>query len=385
MKYRRFGSLDWKVSALGFGAMRLPVIDGDPAKIDEAEATKMMRYAIDHGVNYVDTAYPYHRGNSEIVVGKTLQDGYREKVRLATKMPTWMVKSNEDMDRCLDEQLKKLQTEYIDFYLLHGLRKDRWSSLQDINVLDWAEKALADGRIRHLGFSFHDAYEVFKEIIDAYDGWTLCQIQYNYLDKDYQAGIRGLKYAASKGLAVVIMEPIEGGMLAVNPPAEIQSIWDEAGSDRTLAEWALQWVWNQPEVSVVLSGMSTMEQVIENVESASRSGPGTLMEDELKLISRVSEKYREFGFIGCTGCGYCIPCPEGVAIPDIFSFFNEHSTKRGDRDAQREVVKRYGEAIPSESGAKKCAKCGQCEEQCPQQLPIRNLIRRATWVFERDR
>lgn len=385
MKYRRFGKLDWKVSALGFGAMRLPVIDGDPAKIDEAEAIKMMRYAIDHGVNYVDTAYPYHRGNSEIVVGKTLQDGYREKVRLATKMPTWMVKSHEDMDRFLDEQLKKLQTEYIDFYLLHGLMEERWSNLQDLDVFAWAEKALADGRIKHLGFSFHDRYEVFKEIVDAFSGWTFCQIQYNYLDKDYQAGVRGLKYAASKGLAPVIMEPIEGGMLAVTPPPEIQSIWDEAGSDRTMAEWALQWVWNQPEVSVVLSGMSTMEQVVENVESASRSGPGTLTEDELRLISRVGKKYREFGFIGCTACRYCMPCPEGVAIPDILSFLNEHSTRRGDRDAQREVVKRYGEAISPESGAKNCVKCGQCEEQCPQQLPIRNLLRRATWVFERDR
>jgi len=385
VRYRAFGRLDWKVSALGFGAMRLPVIDGDPAKIDEAEAIKMMRYAIDHGVNYVDTAYPYHRGNSEIVVGKALQDGYREQVRLATKMPTWMVESHEDMERCLDEQLKKLQTEYIDFYLLHGLEEERWSKLQEINVLDWAEKALADGRIRHLGFSFHDTFEVFKQIIDAYDGWTFCQIQYNYLDKDYQAGRRGLRYAASKGLAVVIMEPIEGGMLAVNPPPEIQSIWDEAEIKRTPAEWALQWVWNQPEVSVVLSGMSTMEQVIENVESASRSGPGTLTEKELQLISRASGKYREFGFIGCTGCEYCMPCPEGVAIPDIFSFFNEHSKNRGDRDAQMEVVKRYGEAISPENGARNCAKCGQCEEQCPQQLPIRDLLGRAGRVFERDR
>ena len=385
MRYRRFGRLDWKVSALGFGAMRLPIIDGDSSKIDEAEAIKMIRYAIDHGVNYVDTAYPYHRGNSEILVGKALQDGYRGKVRLATKMPTWMVKSQDDMDKFLDEQLKKLQTDHIDFYLLHGLGKKRWDTLQDLDVLAWGEKVLADGRIKHLGFSFHDEFDVFKEIIDAYDGWTFCQIQYNYMDKDYQAGTRGLKYAASKGLAVVIMEPIAGGMLAVSPPPEVQSIWDEASTERMPAEWALQWVWNQPEVSLALSGMSTMEQVVENVESASRSGIGTLADEELELISRIREKYQEFGFIGCTGCEYCMPCPEGVVIPEIFNFFNEHSTKRGDRDAQQEVVKRYGEAIPPESGAKRCAKCGQCEEQCPQKLPVRNLIRRAGWVFERDR
>jgi predicted aldo/keto reductase-like oxidoreductase len=385
MKYRKFGRLDWKVSALGFGAMRLPVIDGDSSKIDEAEAIKMIRYAIDHGVNYVDTAYPYHRGNSEILVGKALQDGYRERAKLATKMPTWMVKSQDDMDKYLDEQLKKLQTDHVDFYLLHGLQKERWSKLQELDVLAWAEKVLADGRIKHLGFSFHDTYDVFKEIIDAYDGWTFCQIQYNYLDKDYQAGTKGLKYAASRGLAVVIMEPIEGGMLALVPPPEIQSVWDEAKVKRTPAEWALQWVWNQPEVSVVLSGMSTMEQVVENVESASRSDPGTLTEKELQLILRVSKKYREFGFIGCTACGYCQPCPEGVAIPEIFSFSNEHSKKRGDQDAQQEVVKRYAEAIPAENGAKRCARCGKCEDLCPQHLPIRQLIGRAGWVFERDR
>jgi len=385
VRYRRFGELDWKVSALGFGTMRLPVIGGDPANVDEDEAIRMIRYAVDNGVNYIDSAYPYHRGNSEVVLGKALEGGYREKVRVATKMPTWLVKSHEDMDRFLDEQLRRLKTDCIDFYLLHSLDKSRWHSLLDLKVFDWAEKALADGRIQRLGFSFHDTYEVFKEIVDGYDNWTLCQIQYNYVDIDNQAGTKGLKYAASKGLAMVIMEPIAGGMLAVNPPKAVQDIWDEAKIKRTPAEWALQWVWNHPEVSVVLSGMSSMQQVIENVESANRSGPGTLTEKEQDFISMVRQRYFEYGFIGCTGCEYCMPCPEGVGIPEIFKFYNEFSRKRGDQEAQKNVVKEYSLAVAPENGAKKCAKCGSCEELCPQHLPISNLLREAVWVFERDR
>jgi len=385
MKYRKFGRLDWEVSALGFGAMRLPVIGGDPSRIDEPEAIRMIRYAVDHGVNYIDTAYPYHGGNSEIVVGKALRDGYREKVRVATKMPIGLVNSREDLDRIFDEQLKKLQTDHIDFYLLHGLNRERWAKTLDLNVLEWAEKVMAEGKIGYLGFSFHDEFEVFKEIIDGYDGWTFCQILYNYIDEDFQAGKRGLKYAASKGLAVVVMEPIAGGMLAVPPPPEIQAIWNESEIKRTPAEWALQWVWNHPEVSVALSGMSTMEQVVENIKSADRSGPNILTEKELELISRVREKYRQYGFIGCTGCRYCMPCPQGVSIPEIFALYNEYSRRRREGDAQREIIKKYQETIPPEKGAKICVKCGECEEKCPQQLPIRNLLARAARIFERNR
>lgn len=260
MNYRNFGEFDWKASALGFGAMRLPVIDEDYAKIDETKAIMMIRYAIDHGVNYIDTAYPYHSGNSEIVVGKALLDGYREKVRLATKMPIWLVESEKDLDKFFSEQLRKFQTNHIDFYLLHGLSKTTLPKVENFNMLKWAEKEIADGRIGYLGFSFHDEYKVFKEIIDGYDGWTFCQIQYNYIDTEIQAGTRGLKYAASKGLAVVVMEPIQGGNLAIPPSEEIQTIWDNAKIKRTPAEWALQWVWNQPEVSLALSGMSTIKR-----------------------------------------------------------------------------------------------------------------------------
>ena len=377
MKYRKFGKLDWQPSALGFGAMRLPIIDGDPGRIDEDEAIQMIRYAVDHGVNYIDTAYPYHRGNSEIVVGKALEDDYREKVKLATKMPVWLVNSYADMDQFLDEQLRKLQTDHIDFYLFHGLRRERWFKLRDLNVFEWVENTIADGRIGHLGFSFHDEYDVFKDIIDSYKGWTFCQIQYNYMDTEYQAGTRGLRYAAIKGLGVVVMEPLKGGWLAI-PPPEIQAIWDEAEIKRTPAEWALQWVWNHPEISLALSGMSTMNHVIENVESASRSGPRMLTEAELKLIARVREKYLEYGFIGCTSCRYCMPCQEGVDIPKILALYNEYFIKSQDS----EVISKYRMEVPPEKQAGICIRCGTCENLCPQQLPIRNLLSKAARVFE---
>lgn len=380
MKYRKFGPLDWKVSALGFGAMRLPINEGDPAKIDEPEAIKMIRYAIDHGVNYVDTAYPYHRGNSEILVGNALKDGYRDKIKLATKMPTWLIEEYSDFDEYLDEQLEKLQTDHIDFYLLHGLRESRWPKLVELDVFDWAEEKIEEGKIRHLGFSFHDELSVFKEIIDAYDNWTFCQIQYNYMDTDYQAGTEGLKYAADKGLAVVIMEPIKGGKLAVTPPKKVQEIWQEAEKKRTPAEWALQWVWTHPEVSTVLSGMSTMEHVMENVASADRSEPNTLTEEELELYDRVRDAYNDLGFIGCTACRYCMPCPQGVDIPAILDFYNQYYMS-GQSD---EIKEKYWEKITPASHADQCVSCAQCEEQCPQQLPVRKFISESERIFKKE-
>jgi hypothetical protein len=342
----------------------------------------MIRYAIDHGINYVDTAYPYHGGNSEVLVGKALDNGYREKVKLATKMPIWQVNSREEIDNIFDEQLTKLQTEKIDFYLLHGLSRELWAKVRDLNVFEWAENAIADGRIGHLGFSFHDEFDVFKDIVDGYDGWTFCQILYNYMDIEHQAGIRGLKYADSKGLAIVVMEPIAGGRLAVPPPTEIQAIWDKTKIKRTPADLALQWVWNHPEVSVALSGMSTMQQVIENVESANRSGPGTLIKKELELVTTVRKEYKEQGFIGCTDCGYCQPCPEGVEIPKILSLINEYYKMQGNQEAQQKIVKQYHETVPTEKRVKNCAVCGECEEKCPQQIPIPKLLEEVNFIFE---
>jgi len=372
MQYRTFGRLDWKPSALGFGAMRLPTIDGDPGRIDEPEAARMIRFAIDHGINYVDTAYPYHQETSEPFLGRALLDGYRERIRLATKLPSWKVEGKGDFDRYLDEQLERLRTEHIDFYLLHGLNAGSWAKIRDFGVLRWAEGALADGRMGHLGFSFHDKYEVLKEIVDASDSWTFCQIQYNLMDVEYQAGTRGLEYAASRGLAVVVMEPLRGGLLARNVPPAVEKMWDSAPRKRSPADWALQWVWNHPEVSVVLSGMSTMEQVKQNVASAGQSGPGTLGDEELELVARVRDKYRELGRIPCTDCQYCLPCPNGVNIPRVFEIYNDAKIY-GDEESAR-ISYAW---LEEEQRANLCLECHECLEKCPQQIEIPDWLSKA--------
>jgi hypothetical protein len=370
MKYRTFGSLDWKPSALGFGAMRLPVLDNDHGKINEPEATRMIRYAIDHGVNYVDTAYIYHKDTCETFLGRALQDGYREKVKLATKLPSWLVNTREDLDTFFDDHLTRLQTDHIDFYLLHALREKSWNTLMEFNVLDWVQSLLDEGKISYAGFSFHDTFDLFKEITDSYE-WTFCQIQYNYMDEDYQAGTKGLEYAARKGLGVVIMEPIRGGQLAASPPS-IMDIWNTAPQHRSPAEWALQWVWNHREVSLVLSGMSTMEQVVENVASADRSGTNSLTPEELDLIGRVRDAYRETCPISCTDCRYCQPCPAGVRIPLIIGLYND-ALMYDDLDGSRRVYK----IIKEEERADRCTECGECEEKCPQSIEIRKWLKEA--------
>jgi predicted aldo/keto reductase-like oxidoreductase len=365
MQYRKFGKLDWAVSALGFGCMRLPT-RGTPADINEHEATRMLHIAIDHGVNYIDTAYPYHGGQSEPVVGRILKAGnYRERVHLATKLPCWKVETPKDFDLLLNEQIAKLQTDYIDFYLLHALDRDQWHKMRDLNVLAWAEKAIANGRIHYLGFSFHDDYDAFQEIVDATDQWTFCQIQYNYMDIENQAGTRGLKYAAGKGLAVVIMEPLLGGRL-VNPPAPIQSLWDAAPVQRSPAGWALQWLWNQPEVSVVLSGMTEMIQVEDNLASAAISGVGTVNAADLALVDEVRQLYQSLSPIPCTKCQYCIPCPNGVNIPGNFAIYNMGKMYAKPEAARDEYIRWF----PKEEWASECNACLQCESLCPQNIPI---------------
>jgi hypothetical protein len=375
MKYRTFGRLDWRPSALGFGAMRLPTIGGDSAQIDEPEATRMIRYAIDHGVNYFDTAYGYHQGNSERVLGRALQDGYRARVKLATKMPAWLVKSADDYDRFLDEQLEKLQTPFIDFYLIHGLRAERWQTVRDLGVREWAERKIAEGKFGRLGFSFHDSFEVFSQILNEYDGWAMCQIQYNYMDTEHQAGVRGLHLAAERGLAVVVMEPLRGGLLAGPPPESVQTLWDAAAIRRTPADWALQWVWDQPEVSVALSGMSTLQQVVENLASAERSAAAPLSADELALVGRVRDQYRALTPISCTDCKYCQPCPNKVAIPRIFDLYNMAMIYNAPDRARRA----YEHWVREEERANCCLECGECESKCPQGIQI------IEWLGKADR
>ncbi len=359
MQYRAFGKSGWRASALGFGAMRLPMKEG---KIDEPEAVAMLREAIDQGVNYVDTAYPYHEGQSEVVVGKALQNGYRERVRLATKMPCWLVNTPADFDTFLNEQLQKLQTDRVDYYLLHALFTSRWEHMQKMRVFEWAEKAIADGRIGALGFSFHDQLALFKEIIDAYD-WKMCQIQYNFMNEDIQAGTQGLEYAAAKGTAVVIMEPLLGGLLA-KPPAKVQAIWERAG--KSAVDMALQWLWNKPGVSVVLSGMSAREQVRQNLASAAESGVGGLSPADLALVAEVYEAYRALSAIPCTKCRYCMPCPQGIDIPRNLEVYNE-GVIYGNLSLSKAL---YTWHMRETEMAKNCLACRECENKCPQQIPI---------------
>jgi uncharacterized protein len=368
MHYRKFGKLDLEVSALGFGCMRLPIIDGKSGNINQPEATRMIRYAIDQGVNYVDTAYGYHEKNSEIAVGKALQDGYRQKVNLATKLPIWFVNETADFDKLLNEQLGKLQTDHIDFYLMHALNHNSWQKVLDLNLLSRAEAALADGRIRHIGFSFHDNLEAFKQIVDGFS-WDFCQIQYNYMDIENQAGTEGLQYAASKGLGVVIMEPLLGGKLARSIPA-LEPVWNSAPVKRSPADWALQWLWNQPEVSLVLSGMSTLQQVEENVASAMVSGVSKFNEEDQAMIVTVREKIKQLSPVPCTKCEYCLPCPNGVNIPRNFEVYNQGAMYNDPDNARRE----YKQWISDDSKAANCLQCQECEDKCPQKIAI------STWM-----
>jgi len=365
MEYRKFGSLDWQGSALGFGCMRFPVIDEDNSRIDEKPAAEMLLQAIDRGVNYLDTAYPYHGGTSESFMGKTLVGGYRDKVKLATKLPSWKIEKPADFDFYLNEQLERLKTEQIDFYLLHALNEKSWKKLFEFDVLSWVEKAKADGRIKYIGFSFHDEHPVFKSIVDAYESWDLCLIQHNFMDVDFQAGNKGLKYAAARGMGVVIMEPLRGGRL-IDPPQPVQDIWDRAEIQRSAADWSLQWLWNQAEVSLVISGMSTMQHVQENIASASRSGIGSLTNAELKLVAEAKATYEGFQLIPCTNCGYCIPCPEGVDIPRILKIYNDGIMY----DKITEAASDYRMWVPAENKGDLCVVCGECEEKCPQDIPI---------------
>ncbi|HVM70660.1 MAG TPA: aldo/keto reductase [Anaerolineales bacterium] len=369
MQYRKFGKLDWQVSALGFGCMRLPTLDGKSANIDQEKVTEMIHAAIEAGVNYFDTAYGYHEQKSEIALGKALEGGYRAHVRIATKSPIWLINESADFDRLLDEQLKRLQTGTVDFYLLHALNSASWAKVQQLGLLRRAEAARADGRIRHFGFSFHDNLETFKQIVDGYGGWDFCQIQYNYMDTAVQAGSEGLQYAAAKGLAVVIMEPLLGGKLALDLPAT-RPVWASAAQERTPAEWALQWLWNQPEVSLVLSGMSTLEQVQENLRSASVSGVGRLGSDEVGLVARVRDVVNSLSPIACTRCEYCLPCPNGVDIPRNFDVYNRVAMYNALDDCRNE----YKRWIPDDQKAAACIQCDECLPKCPQQISI------STWM-----
>ena len=372
MLYRTLPANGDRLSSLGFGCMRLPQKDGG---IDESRATRLLRTAIDRGVNYVDTAWPYHTGQSEPCLGRALGDGYRAQVKLATKLPTWMLRRREDMDEYLNAQLERLATDHIDYYLVHGLNGESWDRLAGLGVIEFLEKAKADGRIVNLGFSFHGALPDFKRIVDAYP-WAFCQIQLNYLDETAQAGLEGLRYAAARRLGVMIMQPLRGGSLAqATPPPAVTAVWEQAAVRRTPAEWALRWVWNHPEVTVVLSGMNSEEQLEENLRIAATATPASLGVEELELVRRAGAAYRGIMKIGCTSCNYCQPCPKGVAVGDCFEVYNQMHMF-GDADAAKFVyaLRMSGLVTGHRGYASQCAACGECVPKCPQFLQIPELL-----------
>jgi predicted aldo/keto reductase-like oxidoreductase len=376
MQYRKMGSLDWEVSALGFGCMRLPPRRINRLRAETEESVRIIRSGIDQGINYIDTAWPYHLGDSERIVGQALQDGYRERVHLVTKLFMPLVRKTEDFDQFLNTQLERLRTDHLDIYLFHSLNAGAFEKVKRLGLLVKMEEARRQGRIRHIGFSFHDTLPVFKEIIDYYD-WDAAQIQYNYMDTATQATTEGLTYAHSKGIAVVVMEPLKGGALA-NPPAEALEVMRAAGYDRTPVDWALQFLWNRPEVSVVLSGMGSQRMVDENCASADRSGIGSLSAEEEAVIATLADIYRQKTLVPCTACKYCMPCPSGVNIPQNFAILNNVSTESS--RIRRWMVKRgYKKLAGSEEkldpenpngNASLCIKCGKCLPKCPQEIDI---------------
>jgi len=373
MLYRNIPKTGDKLSTLGFGLMRLPVTK--MGKIDEPRAIRQIRDAIDKGVNYLDTAWPYHAGESETVLGRALSDGYRDKVKIATKLPSWMIKSRADMDTYLNAQLEKIRTNRIDYYLLHALAGDIWDKLDPLGVTNFLDKAKADGRIVNAGFSFHGKLDDFKRIVDAYP-WEFCQIQYNFLDEKNQAGTEGLEYAAARGLGVVIMEPLRGGNLGLStPPAEVDAIWQRAATQRTPVEWALRWVWNRPEVTVVLSGMNEKAHIEENLAIADQAHPNSLTDEELALVAEASRKYKTLMKVGCTGCGYCMPCPSDVHIPGCFEVYNKMHMFGNEQEGKFMYAIRMSGMISGAPGyASQCVQCGECLEKCPQEIEIPDFL-----------
>jgi predicted aldo/keto reductase-like oxidoreductase len=360
--------------------MRLPV-KGRYDKIDEKKASQLLDHALKNGVNYLDTAYPYHGisnsegGNSEVFLGEYLYErDIHSQVHLATKLPTWLLQEPEDMNRFLDQQLKRLKTDKIDFYLLHSLKEKNWFYLEDLGILEFLDSAVADGRIKYTGFSSHDETAFFKELVDSYQ-WDVCQLQYNYLDEQIQAGKEGLDYAAKRGIGTVIMEPLKGGVLANYVPPKVRKLWE--GFDRTPAEWAFRYLWNLPQIDVVLSGMNTMEQLLENLKIAEEGLPDSLSSPEIEVMEQVKKAYKDKISVDCSACGYCMPCPSGINIPQCLSYLNQAAMLNDISNVQSQ----YYFMLKDTEHASNCLECGLCEEMCSQKIPIREKMKKVKKVF----
>lgn len=375
MQYRTYGKTGEEISLLGFGTMRMPTHpDG---KLNHEESIEMIRYAIDHGVNYVDTAYMYHDGESEIAVGKALKDGYRDKVILADKMPVWLAKDEKEMADIFEEQFSRLGVDRIDFYLVHNITGAIWKRAKRFGIIEFLEKQKEAGRIREIGFSFHDDYSVFQEVLDEYN-WDFVQIQLNYMDTEFQAGIKGLKYAGEKGIPVIVMEPLKGGKLTDSIPTQIKAFWEESDTKRPPVEWALRWVADFPEVLTILSGVHNMDQLKENIEILSSAKANTLDKKEKDIIEKVSREYNKLIEYSCTGCKYCLPCQVKLDIPAIIDLYNQWNLFEGNEKIKKDYDMWFGK----ERIASSCIACGQCEDQCPQSLPIIEIMEKAAKRFD---
>ena len=364
MKYRTMGKLGIQTSAFGLGCMRFNGAASGDSVINEEKAIRLIRQAIDGGVTYLDTAYVYLDKTSEIVLGKALRDGYRDRVNIATKMPAEFVHNREEMEALLESELKKLQTDHIDFYLMHGINREKWEYFKSIGAPEFFDDMKKSGKIRYKCFSFHGPYDEFEYILKDCD-WDMVQIQYNFMDINDQAGTKGLELAGSLGIPVVIMEGMLGGRLA-KAPDNVQALYDAFRVKRTPVEWAFRWLCNHPEVSVVLSGCNEAEQIAENLRIFDTVEAGIMTAEELQLIDDVRAAYISRTKIGCTGCRYCMPCPNGVDIPGVFSVWNNFSLYQIDpkTDWGMTTIRKNG------SGADKCIACGACEAACPQHLSI---------------
>lgn len=368
---RKMEKLGAEVSLLGFGCMRFP-LDAQ-GNIEEKEAEEMLDTAIKSGVNYIDTAYRYHNGDSEPFVGRVLNKYPRDSYYLATKLPIWMVNAPEDVDRIFEEQLERLDKEYVDFYLIHALDKERFETMKKFGVLERLEQKRAEGKFRYLGFSFHDEEDVFEEILSYYN-WDFCQIQFNYMDTDIQAGLRGYEFAKEKGVPMVIMEPVKGGMLS-SLPSDVEEDFRKERPDNSIASWALRFVGSFSNVKVILSGMSSMEQVKDNLGIFSDFQP--LSEREKELVDKSARDMKAKVKNGCTGCSYCMPCPSGVNIPLNFKIWNEYAIYQN----QGRTRERLKTELKKGELADSCVKCGKCEKACPQKLPIREHLKQAAEDF----
>lgn len=373
MTYNSFGRISGKVSCFGMGCMRLPHKKNEQGMdmIDEEESVKMIRHAISEGVNYFDTAYAYP--GSEEVLGKALKGTDRKNVMIATKCPMDEINGYSDYQRIIDESLRRLDTDYIDVYLFHCLNRKGWEKVKSTNGIAFMEEMKRIGKIKAIGFSFHAEHDLFKEIIDAFR-WDMCLIQLNILDRDHQAGVNGLRYAGQKDIPVVIMEPLKGGLLGSKPPKEVADLLDSYHEKRSLVEWSFRWLYNQEEVKVVLSGVSSMEQLNDNLRIFSEGRTNVMSRSDEELIKQVKDIYSSIVRVGCTGCSYCMPCPNGVNIPEIFKIYNDSALS-----TWSEFGKVFYDLVAVSNGrdASKCTGCRTCEKRCPQGIPIVECLKEA--------